>query len=325
MADNENNLPKAAVQIIADSAESSLQPRHDALLERFLQEQDVKPSSRYTYRRMLRAFLRWAQQEGLAWQACGREELLRYKTHLLARGLSELTVSGYLTVVRRLYNWAETSGLAPDAARSIKSPRRRPGFRKDPLQVEQIRALLAGIDRESLQGIRDFALVNLLLRTGLRTIEICRSNIADIGFRGSERVLFVQGKGRDAKDAFVVLTPASWAPLERWLQERKTDPVGAPLFISLSNRNHGSRLSTRMISWLVKHYLRKAGYDSRRLSAHSLRHTAGVQVLKAGGDLYTTQLFMRHSNPATTELYLRSIEEEIRLKNAPEKLLDDRF
>ena len=56
----------------------------------------------------------------------------------------------------------------------------------------------------------------------------------------------------------------------------------------------------------MKRALQAAGYDSERITAHSLRHTAGTSVMMLSGDLYITQQYMRHSNPATTEIYLHN-------------------
>ena len=55
---------------------------------------------------------------------------------------------------------------------------------------------------------------------------------------------------------------------------------------------------------MLKKAMQDAGYNSERLTAHSLRHTAGTAVMEMTGDLYRTQQYMRHSNPATTEIYL---------------------
>ena len=57
---------------------------------------------------------------------------------------------------------------------------------------------------------------------------------------------------------------------------------------------------------MLKGAMIQAGFDSERLTAHSLRHTAGTTVMELTGNLYTTQKYMRHSNPATTEIYLHN-------------------
>ena len=78
------------------------------------------------------------------------------------------------------------------------------------------------------------------------------------------------------------------------------------MFVSTGNRSRAQRMAPKTISALLKRALQAAGYDSERITAHSLRHTAGTSVMMLSGDLYITQQYMRHSNPATTEIYLHN-------------------
>jgi len=300
-------------------------PPLSEVLDLFLRSQDVKPASRNLYSRTLRLFFSWVEKKGFPLRDLTRAEIVLYKEDLLSSGLSTLTVSSYLTAVRKFYEWAEANRISPNIARGIKTPKRNTEFKKDPLTVEQIKALLESMNRSTLTGKRDYAMLNLLIRTGLRTIELVRANVEDIQHRSGEEILLVQGKGRDAKDNFVILTKKSSEPIYEYLRERGRAKVNEPLFCSESNNSKGQRLTTRTVSHVAKQNLRGIGLNSGRITAHSFRHTAGVNILRAGGDLYTTQLFMRHSNPATTQIYLRSIETETRIKNAPEKLLDRIF
>jgi len=295
------------------------------LTEGFISSQDVKISSRNLYRRTLRQFFLWAQNKPQSLDSLTRIDILRYKDDLKTAGLSPLTIGSYLVVVRKFYEWTEANKLYPNIARAIKTPNREQGFKKDPLSIDQIKELLDKIDTTTETGLRDFAILNLLVRTGLRTIEVVRANIEDIQHRNGETILLVQGKGRDSKDNFVILTRKSLDPILAYLRTRGRAKSSEPLFTSSSNNNKGERLTTRTISFIAKQTLRNIGLDSGRLTAHSLRHTAGVNILKAGGDLYSAQLFMRHANPATTQIYLKTIEGELRFKNAPEKLVDTMF
>ena len=165
----------------------------------------------------------------------------------------------------------------------------------------------------------------MLLRTGLRTIETIRADIEDITFKGDRRVLLVQGKGRDAKDQFVILTDKAYKPIEEYLATRGKAKKAEPLFTSQSNNSFNQRLTTKSISRMVKEGLRSIGIDSREFTAHSLRHTTAVSILKAGGALSDAQAVLRHSDPATTQMYTETIKEELRLKNAPEALIDNIF
>jgi integrase/recombinase XerC/integrase/recombinase XerD len=297
--------------------------RTDELLERFLASQDVKKSSKDLYRRTLRQYFKWVTLKGYYLSEITRAELLIYKEELLASGKSSLTVGSYITSVRRFYEWTEANKFYPNVAKGIKSPKRKQQFKKQSLTPEQSRELLIFLEGKAL---RDYAVVNLLLRTGLRTIEARRANVEDIAFKSDKRVLYIHGKGRDEKDDFVILTDKAFAPLARYIETRgKLKSRGEPLFISTSNNSSGDRLTTRTISSIAKEGLKAIGLDGRNFTAHSLRHTTAVNILRAGGSMEDAQGVLRHANPATTQIYTATIKEEQGIKNAPEELLDSLY
>jgi integrase/recombinase XerC/integrase/recombinase XerD len=291
-------------------------------VESFLRDQDVRENSRALYRRTLKRFFFWTDSEGLSLSLLQREHVLRYKEHLLASGMSSLSVSSYLTAVRKFYTWTEANKLYPNIAKGVKSPARKQQFKKQSLTPEQSKELLLHLQAKAL---RDYAIINLLLRTGLRTIEAVRADVEDITTKQGKRVLLVHGKGRDDKDDFVVLTEKAYRPIAEYLKTRGKVRSGEPLFTSDSNNSQGGRLTTRTISHVAKEALRSIGLDSREYTAHSLRHTTAANILKHGGQLTDAQHVLRHSNPATTQIYLASIKEEMRIATAPEELLDEVF
>ena len=286
----------------------------ESLVDRFLDEQDVASSSKATYRRQLRQFVAWLQETGRAGRMASldRQDILAYKESLQAQGLSSYSVSGYMTAVRRLYEWLEARKLYPNIAREIKGAKKAKGFRKDCLTPSQLREALDGMDRDSLEGLRDFAIFNLLARTGLRTIEISRARIEHLRQESGEAVLWIQGKGRDEADEFVLLTDEALRPLRQYLSARAKamgQPADEePLFSSCSNRNSGEPLTTRSISRIAKDAMRQAGIDDKRLTAHSLRHTAITLAIKGGASLQQAQAMARHSDPRTTMIYFHNLD-----------------
>lgn len=294
-------------------------PSPEALLERFLAAQDVSAASRETYRRELRQFFAWLTENAPAERTLGTEDLLAFKASLAARGLTSLTVTNYVVAVRKFFTWCASESLYPDIARGVKGAKRSRDFLKDPLTTEQAQDLLRSIDRTTPEGKRDFALVNLLLRTGLRTIEVVRADVGDLRQIGGEAKLYVQGKGRDAKDAFVVLTPAALGPLREYLQTRGALKDADPLFVSSSNRNAGGRLTTRSVRRLVKGRFEFIAISDRRLTTHSTRHTAITLALKGGASLQEAQALARHANINTTLLYAHNLD---RVQNAAERRID---
>lgn len=297
-------------------------PTQEEIVEHFINSQDVKESSKKLYERTMRQFTLWAKDKGLGLDELKREDILEYKRELLAKGMSSLSVGSYLTIVRKFYSWTEARLIYPNVAKGIKTPRRKQQFRKQPLSPDQGQALLSYFQGRAL---RDYAITNLLIRTGLRTIELSRANIEDVTIKQGKRVLLVWGKGRDERDNFVILTDKAWIPIENYLRTRTKAKAQEPLFISSSNNSKGQRLTTRTISGIVKGGLRAIGLEDRHLTAHSLRHTVATNILKAGGSLEDAQGVLRHTSPSTTQIYLQTIKEEMRLKKAPEELLDGVF
>jgi len=294
----------------------------DELVDTFINSQDVKESSKSTYRRTLKQYFSWIYKNGYSLNEITRQHVLEYKNELLNKGKSSLTVGSYITVVRKFYEWTESNKIYPNVAKGVKSPTRIQAFRKRPLSVEQINRLL---DYFSNKDIRDYAIVNLLLRTGLRTIEVVRANVEDITFKGSQRVLLIQGKGRVDKDDFVILTDKTFEPIRRYLDTRGKVSGSEPLFVSNSNNSKGNRLTTRTISYIVKEGLKEIGLDERCFTAHSLRHTTAVNILIGGGTLEMVQFTLRHTNPSTTQIYTSTLNEIRRLQGSGEALLDKIF
>lgn len=292
------------------------------LVATFVASQDVKQSSRDLYNRTLSQFFKWVEQTGRQLSNMSRVDILEYKDHLSQQGLSALTIGSYIVAVRKFYEWTEANGLYRNIAKGVKTPRRVQAFKKQHLTDNKSSELLSYFEERSL---RDYAIVNLILRTGLRTIEVVRADIGDITFKGERRILKIWGKGHSEKDDFVVLSEKAYLPIANYLATRKGAKAGEPLFVSNSRQNRGERLTTRTISHLCKEGLQAIGMDGKEFTAHSLRHTTAVAILKHGGNITDVQSVLRHTSPVTSQIYTESVKEELRLQAAPEMMLDEAF
>lgn len=288
------------------------------LIERFITGIDVKINSKETYRRQIKPFIEWILNkyslENLRF--LDQEDIHCYKESLIRSGKSSYTVSGYITVVRKFFAWLESKKIFPNIAKNVKGLKKPKGFRKDCLTVEQIRMALASFDTNTTDGLRDYALFNLLIRTGLRTVEVSRATVGDLRQESGEAILQVQGKGRDSKDDFVLLVDETLRPLRKYLASRGALSEKDPLFSSTSNRTSGEPLKERTISWIIKEALRKIDIDDSRITAHSLRHTAVSLSIKNGASLIQAQAMARHSDPKTTMIYFHNHE---RIKSGAER------
>lgn len=244
------------------------------------------------------------------------------------------TIAQYLRSVCQFFRWTAANGYYPDIAANIHAPKlRHDRHSKEALTAPEVLAIeksiaqraqertqaaqnaqkdTAGrIQRSTEQGKRIYAMYLLAVNAGLRTIELNRANVKDLVTKGGQTWLYIWGKGHTEPDQRKPLAPEVAAAVKEYLKSRTDKPTGnSPLFVSTGNRSGGKRIAPTTISTMLKRAMQEAGFDSERITAHSLRHTAGTNVQEITGNLYATQLYMRQSNPATTEIYLHTETEQ---------------
>lgn len=274
--------------------------------QQFIAYLDTSEKTTATYTKALKQLDTYLAEQGIARPT--RETIIAYKDALIDQGKSAATVQLYITAARLFFRWTAQAGLYPDISEHIKTPRITKGFKKDYLTAEQIKAILSGIDRTAPAGLRDYAMLALMVTAGLRDIEVSRANVKDLRALGSNTVLYIQGKGRTDKSDYVKISRPVEAAIRAYMATRKRPAGRDPLFTSQSNNSRGNRLSTRSISGTVKSRLCAAGYDSDRLTAHSLRHTAITLALLSGEKIDQVASFARHASISTTMIYNHALD-----------------
>ncbi len=276
------------------------------LYNRFISYIDASPKTVETYGKALKQFFRYLYLNDIGRPQ--REDVIAFRDELKASGHKPTTVQGYVTAVRLFFKWTDQAGLYPNVADHLKGAKLDREHKKGYLTSGQVKDVLSGVERDSLQGKRDYAILTLMVTGGLRTIEVIRANVGDITTAGDNTVIYLQGKGRDEKAEYVKLSAPVDKAIRDYLRARGAAQDNEPLFTSTSNNNKGKRLTTRSISGIVKARLCGAGYDSNKLTAHSLRHTAVTLSLLAGRDLAEVQQFARHASISTTMIYNHAID-----------------
>jgi len=312
----------------SNSVEECRFPPLISVAKKFLFSLDCSESSIDTYTRQLKAFLEWINYSGkpLDLSTWERQDILEYKQYLKGsecngRNLSGNTIAGYLTIVRKFWSWLDLEGFCPNITKSIKIKRDQ-GFKKHTLTIGQIRDALNTFNLDTLEGIRNYAIFNLMVRTGCRDIEIVRAQVKNLRTMNGHTVLDIQAKGQDCANQFKVLTVAAERPIRAYLDARKKmSPLKDDdyLFASVSRRNSGNGLTTRSISGIIKNALREIGLNDSKLTAHSLRHTAITLAVAGGASLHQAQAMAGHKDPRTTQVYFHN---QKRLEEAAGKCID---
>jgi site-specific recombinase XerD len=167
----------------------------------------------------------------------------------------------------------------------------------------EVEALLAACDQSTWSGRRDHAMLALTIQTGLRISELIALNRQDITL-GTGANVHTVGKGRKARRT--PLIPTTRAVLKAWLAERAGDP-DQPLFPTRTAR----RLSRDAIEHRLAIHLHTAARScpsiaAKRITMHTLRHTAAMRLLLAGNDITVIALWLGHEQIATTQIYLHA-------------------
>ena len=334
---NEINIVTAARQEITSPSGTR---DYRQLIELFLSEFDRKESTKKTYRNSLLRFFLFIETTGRSLDNLSRKDIIDFKNDLLTgkEHHTVLTVSTYISAIKQFYRWAEAEKLYPNIAAGITLPRNREYFIKEHLTKEECLQLFEYLlspasakehkhtfESQEEVRLRNYAMIFTMLWTGLRTIEVSRLDVCDITTKSGVRVLRVWGKGRDGKDDFVPLPDDVYDKIMDYLRVRSVYTDNDPLFAAEGYGSKGGRLTTRRIQQICKESLRGIGLDGHAYSAHSLRHTTAVQILLNGGDMYDVFYTLRHVDPAVSQKYVKSIEQERRLQMSGERFLKKAF
>ena len=299
----------------------------------FLSFQDVNHRTPDTYKRALLMFRNWIVRTGRHLSELTRADIIQFKQDMRSgenmqngRPLSPNTINSYLTALRQFYSFCELHGVAQNITKGIKSERTSNAeeHEKSDFTPNQASAILAVADGNK----RDAAIMALLMRCGLRTIEVVRANIGDLELIGESYVLTVHGKGDKIRR--VPLTPKAWKALNEYLlAERRGARADEPLFASAGHQCIGGRMASGSISRIAKTYIRAVGINDGKHTAHSCRHTAlGCIVSEQNHDpnkMQTAQTLAGHSDPATTWIYVKQQAKRDFLSSTPNAIVDTLF
>jgi len=208
-------------------------------------------------------------------------------------GLSKSTIARKLAAVRSFYRFLVRIGkLEASPVSVVRTPRQDKRLPKC-LDIEQIEALLAAPDCDTLLGARDKAIIETIYSAGLRVSELVALNIEDLD--EFSEVLRIAGKGK--KERLCPLGSKAIEAIGHYLPMRRAGQSG-PLFIN----RHGTRISDRSVRRKLDKYLLAAGIDPG-VSPHTLRHSFATHMLNAGADLRSVQELLGHSSLSTTQIY----------------------
>jgi integrase/recombinase XerC len=279
------------------------------LFLRALQGQNYSPKTLRAYGDDLHQFLAWVEKNRVDWDTptrFGRVDIEGFMQYLAAQRMTGVTRVRKLAAIRKFFTFLEENSiLAANPAHTVKGARRE---EKEPniLYKEQYKALLY----EASDNIRDYAIIQTFLQTGIRLSELAHLRVDEVDFE--HRLLTVrQGKGK--KDRQIPLVDDAVKALRNYMRYRNTQLIlDDEIFFLAKN---GTSLNVSTVKYTVAKYVKKAGIR-KKTGVHTLRHTFGAHKADKNMSLATLQELMGHKKKETTLKYIHLAKTNLRQEMA---------
>lgn len=224
--------------------------------------------------------------------------LRQYLGWLNIRGYVKASVARRLSQLRSFGRFLMREDVVPNNPFRVVSSPKVPKRLPVPLSVPETVALLGEPDINTPQGLRDYAILEVLYGGGLRVSELSGLNLSSIDWGRKE--LRVWGKG--AKERIVLLGTPAIVALQAYAQRGRPELLRETPTEALFLNRSGGRLTTRSVMSLLGKYSRMAGLE-KHVTPHTLRHTFATHLLDGGADLRSVQELLGHARLATTQIY----------------------
>lgn len=278
-------------------------------------EKSISPHTRKAYLRVLREFFRTVQ--GIGPQTVTPRHVLAWRELLVKRRQKPNTVAFKLSVLRTFFEYLVAGGamkLNPAASKLVPPPPVPEDLAGRALTVKEARLLLAGPDKRTVAGARDYALLLTMLRLSLRVAEVSTLKSSSLRWSHGRWVLKFTGKGSRERTLPVPddvrLAIKDYLALDQKRRKlQHCDGEESHLFQPLVNYRtleFNKPLNVRMVYKLVQKWGDYAGLG--KLSPHDLRRTAITRALDQGLSYRQVQMMSGHKDPKTVMRYDHSRE-----------------
>lgn len=294
-----------------DSLSAETQAEIDAFVEAMWLEHGLARNTLAAYRSDLARFARWLAPRKRALEHASGSDLAEYLASF-ARTSKPSSQRRLLCVWRRYYHHLLANGrISEDPTIRLDPPMRVERFPKT-LSEAQVEALLSAPDPDSVLGLRDRSMLEVLYATGLRVSELVELRIFSVSL--DDGVLRAKGKG--GKERLVPLGEEAVEWLRKYLRESRPALLRAKISDDVFLSKLGVGMSRQMFWRIIKQHAVTAGIPAARISPHTLRHAFATHLLNHGADLRVVQLLLGHADISTTQIYTHVARERLKVLHA---------
>jgi len=241
-----------------------------------------------------------------------RNIMRKYIVHLKGSNYSLRSISRKISVIRSFFKFLTREGMVKSNPTinliTPKIEKKLPYF----LYTQEVNKLIETPPQNTILGIRDRSILELLYGTGMRVGELVGLNIKDIDLY--EKTIRIFGKG--SKERILPLGNPSIRALQGYLTIR--DIFHRNISLDKNDQNalllnrFAGRLSARSIRRIIIKYMKMAGFN-KKISPHVLRHSFATHLLGGGADLRSVQELLGHESLSTTQIYTHITKERLKI------------
>lgn len=243
--------------------------------------------------------LTFAETRGLGLEDITQEHLHELLCELAEMGLAPTSLARFISGIRGFFRYCRSRDiLEADPSALLEQPkmgRKLP----DVLSTAEIDAMIAAIDTDKNEALRNRAIIETLYGSGLRVSELVGLRLSRLSL--PDQCVLVEGKG--SKQRLVPLSPVSIELIRNYLEQRIRGPVKPDAADILFLNRRGGRMSRVMVFYIIRDLAEAAGIR-HHVSPHTLRHSFATHLLEGGANLRVIQALLGHESIATTEIYL---------------------
>lgn len=280
----------------------------DSFCDALWLQDGLAKTSLASYRSDLMRFARWLSANGrVALCAASAVDLSDYVAHI-SRAMRSSSQTRHLASLRRYYRWllAERR-ILEDPTRRIANPV-RPSRLPQVLNEQQTEMLLHAPEDNTVLGLRDRAMLEVLYATGLRVSELVNLKLHELSMdMGLVRIF-----GKGGKERLVPLGEWALDWLRRYIADARPQLLHGRQSDALFVTARAAAMTRQMFWVLIKRYAAQAGLRVEGLSPHGLRHAFATHLLNHGADLRVVQLLLGHADITTTQIYTHVARERLK-------------
>ncbi len=284
--------PQVIEQLLADTRSPNTKRAYEKDLKDFF----LFISGRLPDQELVLEFLHLEQRHAVA-------VVLKYKAHLVHfKRLSEATVNRRLSAIKSLTAMGRKLGACNYTLEDVKGEYVESYRDTTGIPSTDFSKVLALVDRTTIKGKRDYAILRLLWDNALRRSEICNLDVRD--FNAQASTISILGKGKGTQKTVIDLHRKTVEAIADWIiASKRSGKLRQPLFIAIAYNGNGKRLSGEAIRRLVSSLCKQVGI-TKQMSPHRIRHSSITTVLdKNNGNYRATQKFSRHAKADTVIKY----------------------